>query len=982
MRRRDFLLELPASVLIAATSGLAQRFTRTAPSPAVVNPVFRSKARPWLSLNGEWDFSLDPNDEGFTAEWFSPTHWPEQNSLTRTINVPGAWEAEGIGKPGISHSTAREFARVPLRHEYVGISWYRKTRNIPAGWEGKRTWLKIGGVDSKGWFWVNGKYLGSLHNYTSGGFKFEVTPFLKEGENSVVVRVDNKLNSRKGGAVWRDQFGGLYRGVELEATSQAYLDDVWVRPDFDNRRALLKVMLGPPWHKQGAVNYRIVVQVYTLPEGNQAGEAEVTMNSFPDFPMRRRMGGTPHGVYARAAELTVPIDLNPFRSWSPEHPFLYRAEVQLEQGGKEIDGWVERFGVRKIERRGPDFFLNGRRYFFRGFGDDYIYPLTVSSPPSREYHKQHLELAHSYGFNYIRQHTHVDTPEYFEAADEVGIMIQAGLPYEGIRPSPPGPYQPLDDLNELCHHYRRYVSLTTYSMGNEGYHKEGYRRTLYRFAKLLDPTRLVLHQDGGTNYEGISDFRSGPTNVPIHEQDVKGTMPVVLHEYLNLSGPPDPRLEPLFTGAVVSPFHLEAVKEQLQKLGLDWSLVERAIQGGHKLQSIYQKLGLEDARSVPGVDGYDYWTVVDVLALMPQGLFDLFWRPKHSSAAYFRQFNSATALLLPDLSPYGVDRVFTSGDAVSHTLSCANFGENAITDSTVSWSLEGTGKTYSQGQLENVNVSQGTLTQMGRLQFHMPVLDSPLELSLRVQIENRNVRNDWKFYCFPASRARRELRRASATEAIYHQLQAFYPGLKQVHKDFAHQHHHPEEVLITDRIDRNAFSLFNAGGKVLLLGLADFSAQKVGARLGWWYPTGNQRGTALADSEAFGSFPTDGGLPNPALFRLFHEAVELNERLANRFEPLALTLGSGPFVIPVEKTPPWSGQVDVSASRGTSYLMNVFETRVGSGRLLASGFDVMSGKPEADYMLDTFLKYVGSPQFEPKKTIAVNDLRGIISAAE
>src|SRR5208282_4207925 len=123
------------------------------------------------------------------------------------------------------------------------------------------------------------------------------------------------------------------------------------------------------------------------------------------------------------------------------------------------------------------------------------------------------------------------------------------------------------------------------------------------------------------------------------------------------------------------------------------------------------------------------------------------------------------------------------------------------------------------------------------------------------------------------------------------------------------------------------------------------------------------RGTALADSEAFAGFPTTGGLPNFALFGLFHEAVELDERLANHVEPLALTLGSGEFVIPEEKTPPWAGQVDVSASRSTNYLMNVFESRVGTGRLFACGFDLLSGKPEADYLLDAFLKYVESPHF-------------------
>jgi len=64
-------------------------------------------------------------------------------------------------------------------------------------------------------------------------------------------------------------------------------------------------------------------------------------------------------------ELTVDVRLDPFRPWSPESPLLYKAELVLKQAGSPIDGWIERFGMKKYEVRGGDLYLNNVRYFLR-----------------------------------------------------------------------------------------------------------------------------------------------------------------------------------------------------------------------------------------------------------------------------------------------------------------------------------------------------------------------------------------------------------------------------------------------------------------------------------------------------------------------------------------------------------------------------------------------------------------------------------------
>ena len=906
------------------------------PSPAVVNTVFRSELRPWVSLDGEWDFALDPKDVGENERWFSTG-----KSFDMKIHVPGAWEAQGVGEPGLSQPTSLEYIRIPLRHEYVGSAWYRKAVRLPGGWTGKRIWFKVGGVNSQGWFWLNGKPVGHLDTYC-GTYKFDVTELIQPGENTFTVRISNKVSSRKGLVNWLDQFGGFYRSVELEATPPIYVDDLWARSDFDNRRAIFVVRLSNVGQQPASGQFRVHVTVISLPDGEAAGGADLALTR----------------ISSTDTELSIPVTLDPFKPWSPEHPYLYKAEVVLEQNGQPIDGWDERFGVRKLERRGPDFYLNGHRYFLRGFGDDYAYPLTISSPPSREKHKEHFQVARSYGFNYIRNHTHAENPEYFEAADEVGLLIQPELPYEGSAQSSNASYMPLDDLNELIRHFRRYTSLATYCMGNEGLQTEDVRETLYKMAKALDPARLVRHQDGlDTDYEGIADFRGGPVNVPIKEPDLAGNMPVVLHEYLNLSGPPDPRLEPLFTGGEAPPYHLEEEKERAERLGVDWKVAEACMEGGHELQSIYQKLGLEYARSFRELDGYDYWTIVDVSALMPQGLLDIFWRPKRSSAEYFRQFNSETVLLLPELSPYGNDRNLLSGSKASYGIACSNYGESAIPAAKLTWSLLSDGQTLMEGALNNVHIDQGTVERLGRIDFLAPAVQHPMEVKLRAEIQELGIRNEWEFYCFPSVWNRSKLVHAQASGSISERLRTSYPTLKPVAKSPLAKRADPRQLLVTDRLDEDAFKLLQAGGRVLLLDLADFAPVQPGIHLGWW-DASNQRGTAIASSKAFGDFPIKGGMPSFAIFRIFRDVVLMKNGLENHVDPLMVTVGKD------------------------GYSLSVFQTRVGSGRLFATGLDLLSSKPEAEYLLDVFLNYVQSDQFRPEKELSVDDLRTIVESSK
>jgi len=178
-----------------------------------------------LDLDGEWQFKIDPLDAGEQQRWYLP-----QQKFDQTIRVPGCWQAQGIGSPsGI------------LRHDYSGNAWYRRVVRVPSDWGGRRITLRIGGALRVVTAFVNGQPAGR-HDGMSAPFAFDVTAQVQPGaDNVIALRVanpgeapsespDRQPPTRPTGSLNAiGNWGGLFEPVELQATSQVWLDRIRVR---------------------------------------------------------------------------------------------------------------------------------------------------------------------------------------------------------------------------------------------------------------------------------------------------------------------------------------------------------------------------------------------------------------------------------------------------------------------------------------------------------------------------------------------------------------------------------------------------------------------------------------------------------------------------------------------------------------------------------------------------------------------------------
>lgn len=925
---------------------------------AVVNPATRSKEEKTLSLRGTWDFCPDPtvlgrHRMGKGPDWNEPD-WSDK----RSIEVPGCWENQGVGVPGDSRTWDAVFDNCvrPLKNTYWGPARYRKSVTIPADWpdaQNGRIWLAVGGVRTEAYLWVNQKRVAHVNNYC-GTYKFDITDYVTPGEEAqIVATVRNDSPSRKGQMTSFNQFGGFYRDLELQATPGRWIDDLWVRGDLDEKTAEVHLKIAAIDERFAAQYPEAQVTILTL-DGKEMVSKKISLDSKAD------------------CQKTVTLAMNEQVAWSPENPQLYVAEVRL----LDTDGQVgaaasQRFGIKKFEVRGDRFYLNNKPYYLRGYGDDWIYPVTLISPADKAEHLKNFRVIKEAGFNAVRLHTHCELPEYFEAADEAGVLVQPELPYYHDITVEAFEFDPVRDLQELCAHYRRYVSFAVYSLGNEGHLGSPLDTELYRWVKTNDPDRLIQHQDGGCNItEGErknADFDTpnsyqGATSILPWEPGTFDylTVPFVAHEYLNLAVKMDPRSEPLFTGGLPAPLTVADYEKRLRDVGLDRSWGDRCLKGAAAVQAYYQKQGVEAARIDPACDGFSYWTLLDVMVPVRgtysgQGLFDAFYRTKEGgfTPKRFAEFNAPTVLL----ATLAQEReIFTSGETITADLAVSHFGAETIPAGKIEWSLipcgnsdgpqenhsdaasddaaAGQPEALASGSLECAAIPTGFVGSLGRVEIPIPALEKPCRSELRTRINDSSVMNRWNVWLFPDN-AHPSSGPAAVTVAAAGELLNAVKRVFPEAVDFETAANLPAEAVVVLNPDVDDAALEKALAqkrRILAVGTAEGDPN---VTLGWWW-LGEQLGTGFDDQhKAFGDFPLSETLDG-LWFRIFKLGRDL--KTPSRFATLT-PLAVGETV----------DSYRVSAAAGT----------IDDARVLATfGLDLTADLPEAKSLLANFVRFL------------------------
>ncbi len=365
---------------------------------AAVPAIHNVDGRTTVSLDGTWNAIVDPYENGYynyrmqpmptPSTFFADRHFYENPTrlieydfdAAGTLEVPGDW------------NTQRE-----KLYYYEGTVWYRRLFDA-APQPGRRYFIHFDGANYETIAGLNGRIVGKhVGGFTA--FDFEVTEQLKEGRNSLVVKVDNKRHADGVPTVNTDwwNYGGITRSVQLVDVPETFIRDYAIR-------------LTPG---------RDAVEGWVQLDGSRASQ-EVRV----EIPGLKMSAAVRTGGDGRADFRIVIPRRSGIRFWCPEDPVLYEFVLT-----SETDRVSDRVGLRTVETQGSKILLNGKEIFLRGIS---IHDERPGEPAGRTFSDAHarttLGWAKELGCNFVRLAHYPHNERMVRMADETGMLVWSEIP--------------------------------------------------------------------------------------------------------------------------------------------------------------------------------------------------------------------------------------------------------------------------------------------------------------------------------------------------------------------------------------------------------------------------------------------------------------------------------------------------------------------------------------------------------------------------
>lgn len=427
----------------------------------------------WVNLNGRWQFEFDEAKTGRERKLY------RAEALSREILVPFCPESR------LSGIADREF------HSCV---WYRRAFSVPESWKsrGKRILLNFEACDYYTEAYVNGESVGS-HLGGMTPFSFDITEFLKDGDNVVTVCAedDNRSPGQPSGKQANIYYSngasytrttGIWQTVWLEAVPEAYMISGRYTADID----------------KGSVR----IELTCKNANNMTVSAAASYNG-------KKVGVASAAVHNNTAVLD--IALSELHLWDIGAPELYGLTLSLGEDSAE-----SYFGMREVDFSNQEFRLNGRKVFQRLVLDQGYYPDGVMTAPSDEELKADILRSKAMGFNGARLHQKIFERRFLYHCDRMGYIVWDEFYDWGLDTSRTEAWKGITaEWLELIRRDYSHPSVIGWCPLNEITPAADFwlLKYLVDLTHALDATRPVLDTSGMTHKYGLSDY------LDVHDYD-------------------------------------------------------------------------------------------------------------------------------------------------------------------------------------------------------------------------------------------------------------------------------------------------------------------------------------------------------------------------------------------------------------------------------------------------------------------------------
>ena len=477
-------------------------------------------------LNGVWKFqyykSVYDLKEAFYRTSFNTKDFDD-------ITVPGVWQIAGYDSPQYTNIRYPFPFDPPYLPQDIPCGAYVRKFTYHENIDAPKIYLNFEGVDSCFFVWLNGKYTG-YSQVPHATAEFDVTEFLKEGENTIAVLVLKWCD----GSYLEDQdkfrMNGIFRDVYLLKRPERAIWDYHITTQIKENTAKIKLNV--------TFDFSIPVSV-TIEDQARAVVATGTISDDGSI------------------EFKIP---NP-TLWNTEHPYIYTLTLQ-----SSYETIVDYIALRTIEIRDKVIYFNGQKIKFRGVNRHDSDPetgFTVSVPQI----KKDLSLMKQHNFNSIRSSHYPNAPYFYQMCDLYGFMvieeadIEAHGPYmlyrkedtdynrfkrwnEKIADDPIWEKSILDRVQHMVQRDKNRFCIVMWSIGNESAYGCNFEKAL-RWTKKFDPCRLTQYESARyRNYDVTYDYsnldlysRMYPAMNEIEEYlEEDGSKPFLLVEYCHAMG--------------------------------------------------------------------------------------------------------------------------------------------------------------------------------------------------------------------------------------------------------------------------------------------------------------------------------------------------------------------------------------------------------------------------------------------------------------